>query len=150
MIIFHFWIENCALPPFSHRLQSCKTEQLWSDGLWTRTENVWIIKRASIIILAIKLCEEHNVCVLPWLTDVGENEGLSGEPWSMALHCSTLSALLLRLCKYIPFLPYDTRIRRLWEVNHWLNACISGKTPEYPEDRWSKLLLQLFVSSATI
>lgn len=35
--------------------------------------------------------------VLPWLSDVGGSEGASGDLWLMALHASTLSALLLRL-----------------------------------------------------
>lgn len=77
-------------------------------------------KTCSIIILAIKWCEEHNVCtsLADWC---GRERGtvrravIDGAP--LFNFVCIAAEIMMRLCKYIPFLPYDTRIRRLREVS---------------------------------
>lgn len=106
-------------------------------------------KMCSIIIVATNWCEERNV------TDWCERECASGrraviDGAPLFNFVCIAVEIMARLCKYLPVLPHDTTIRRLRDVNHWLNACVSRKTCQCPEDRWSKLQLQLFVSSAKV
>lgn len=115
--------------------------------IMNRNRKTWIIKRCSIIKLTIKWREGHSVCasLVDWC---GRGRGterramINGAPlfdWV----CVAVE-IMTRLCKYTLFLPYDGKMQRIQNVNRRLNARVLRKTCQNPEDRWSKLLLQLF------
>lgn len=69
------------------------------------------------------------MCILPWLTDVGgrsEQIAVIDDAWLFNFVCNAVE-IVARLCKYIPSLPSDARIRTLREVKHPLIHAYRGK-----------------------
>lgn len=91
-------------------------------------KNVRIIN-CIIIIMVIKWCEEHNVhtSLADWCGREGgsEQRAVIDDARLFNFVCSAVE--MARLCKYIPSLPSDARIRTLREVKHPLNSCVSRK-----------------------